>query len=785
MFSSRGLRLWAGLLLLALEACGATWPHLRPSSAASPPASPARPAPPSPANLLLYAESLADDGDYEGAASLYQQVLAEAPGTSEAETALLGLARSYLDMGRPLSATAVLSPTLDALSPEVRHRAYFLLGEGFQAAGGGLQAVRFYRLYREGGTTLGDLIAERLARCYRDLGEHEQAAREFTRAADPIRSLSDQVGMLEAAAWEYRAFSAYDLALARYTRILVRARKPWYRASILYQMGETLQEAGRPDEALARWKEALSSYPATAAAAQAADALLAAGVDVDPYDVARAYQAAGRPRDALVYFAKARLREHLPPDLPYETAQARADAGDLDGALAELEDLARSRPTDPRPLEEQARLLEEAYLPEAAVEAYRRLQGRFPQTEAARKAAWQAARLLEEMGRLDEAAAGYLAFLEQFPDSPEASEARFHAGLLRYRQGRYLEAAAVWAGEPEPRGTPSPAPTRALFWQGIALERAGRGAEARRAWERASAGTGYYAARAREYLSQEAGFGDYREEIVLQEPPEERSAAEAWLSRHFGRPVSAELPAVLRDDPLFRRGEEFLSLGRADEAREPFAMLVQRFRYHGPALYALSLYFRARHLPALSIACAERLLELADVREEEAPRFLLRLLYPTPYAHLILPAARSNGLDPLLFFALVRQESRFDRYATSWAEARGLTQVIPSTGRGIAEQLGWTPFRLEDLYRPFLSVRFGTWYLGRQQEAFSGQAIPALAAYNGGPGNAQRWAGFVTPVSDLDLFVESVDLAETRDYIERIYTSYWVYRRLYAGSEDG
>ncbi len=779
--SPKMMRLFLGLgpVLLLLGACGPAFLPAWPSAAPSPFPLPDRPAPASPEDLLLHAKALSADGDYEGAALLYQEVLTTAPGTPESDAALLGLARSYLNMGRPLSATAVLSPTPDVLSPEVRHRAYFLLGEGFQEAGDSLRAVYFYHLYREGGTDLGDLVAERIAYGYRTLGDHERAAREFLRAASPIRPLSDQVWMLEEAARAYRALSAHERALECYTRILVRARKPWYRASILYQMGETLREAGRPNEARARWQEVLSSYPTTGAAARAADALLAAGVEVDPYNVARAYRAAGRAQEALFYFAEALLQKKGTPELPYEMAQARADSGDLSGALADLEALARSRPADPRPLEEQARLLKEAYLPDEAVEMYRRVQETFPQTEAARESFWQAAQLLEAEGRLDEAVAEYTALVGQFPDHPDASEARFRAGLLRYRQGRYLEAAALWGGE---RCTGSPCSPRAALWRGLALERAGYGEEARRAWEDASTGTGYYAARARELLSGEAGFGAYAEEAALRPATEEQSAAEEWLSLRYGRPVSAELPEVVRNDPLFRRGEEFLNLGRPDEAREPFAMLTQRFRFYGPALYALTLYFRQHGLYALSISCIERLLELSGCQEEDAPVFLLRLLYPVPYAHLIVTEARSNGLDPLLFFALVRQESRFDRYALSWAEARGLTQVIPSTGRGIAEQLGWSPFRLEDLYRPFLSIRFGTWYLGRQQEAFSGQALPALAAYNGGPGNARRWAGFVIPVNDLDLFVETVDFTETRDYIERIYTSYWVYRRLYGKS---
>ena len=246
------------------------------------------------------------------------------------------------------------------------------------------------------------------------------------------------------------------------------------------------------------------------------------------------------------------------------------------------------------------------------------------------------------------------------------------------------------------------------------------------------------------------------------------------------QPVSAVLPAAVQADPLFARGQELLALGQVEEAAGPFSLLVDRYQYDGPALYALALFLRQQQFHSLAIRCAERIVDMAAEQEGEAPPFILRLLYPAPYAGLSVPEALSNGIDPLLFFAMVRQESRFDRYATSWAEARGLTQVIPSTGEWIASALEVSPFQIADLYRPVISIRFGAWYLGQQELTFQGQSLPALAGYNAGPGNALRWADETTPVADLDLFFETVDFAETRDYIERIYTSYWTYRRLYA-----
>jgi soluble lytic murein transglycosylase len=105
-------------------------------------------------------------------------------------------------------------------------------------------------------------------------------------------------------------------------------------------------------------------------------------------------------------------------------------------------------------------------------------------------------------------------------------------------------------------------------------------------------------------------------------------------------------------------------------------------------------------------------------------------------------------------------------------------QIIPSTGGNLSVELGW-PFgyKDEDLYRANVNVRFGTHYLAKNRDLLGGNMYAALAAYNGGPGNAVAWRELAG--DDPDLLLEIVRFEETRNYIRNIYEIYVIYRRLY------
>lgn len=147
---------------------------------------------------------------------------------------------------------------------------------------------------------------------------------------------------------------------------------------------------------------------------------------------------------------------------------------------------------------------------------------------------------------------------------------------------------------------------------------------------------------------------------------------------------------------------------------------------------------------------------------------VLLLALPDLYGDLVRASVVDRGVPPRMFHALVREESTFDRRIRSWAGARGLAQLMPATAKDVARRSGLSA---SDLTDPAQNLALGAWYLGHVQQRLGGQPQLAMAAYNAGPANVDRW---VEAYGDapLDVFVERIPFRETRGYVKRV-TSTW------------
>jgi soluble lytic murein transglycosylase len=152
------------------------------------------------------------------------------------------------------------------------------------------------------------------------------------------------------------------------------------------------------------------------------------------------------------------------------------------------------------------------------------------------------------------------------------------------------------------------------------------------------------------------------------------------------------------------------------------------------------------------------------------------LTLPLHHEDVIRQQADEKGVDAALIAAVIYSESKFSD-ATSSAGARGLMQITPQAAKFIEKQSGGTTFKLSDLSDPELNIRYGTFLLRELLDRYDGDEAAALAAYNAGPGNADKWGG-------ADLSVGEIPFPETRAYVEEVLEKRDEYRRKY-GKELG
>jgi soluble lytic murein transglycosylase len=154
-----------------------------------------------------------------------------------------------------------------------------------------------------------------------------------------------------------------------------------------------------------------------------------------------------------------------------------------------------------------------------------------------------------------------------------------------------------------------------------------------------------------------------------------------------------------------------------------------------------------------------------------------RLYFPVLERETLISSSKENGLDPVLVAALIRQESNFNPRATSPAGARGLMQLMPDVGQGLASSRGIAPWNAEMLYDPAVNIKLGTTHLKALVRKYP-EVVKQLAAYNAGESRVEKWST-KAGAADPEVFTERIPFVETRDYVRIILRNRAYYEALY------
>lgn len=297
---------------------------------------------------------------------------------------------------------------------------------------------------------------------------------------------------------------------------------------------------------------------------------------------------------------------------------------------------------------------------------------------------------------------------------------------------------------------------RGLYWQARALEEMDRPRQARQVYDRLLA------------TSDTTDF--YRRQALV------RLGQTPWLLKGAAEEMTELKPWEI--DPTLARAKLLTDVGLDRLAwREAVALAERAEADDLTALEALILTRSGDHRRAMTLL-RRAYPELGGPSQGSIPTEILRAYYPLVYADEIRRAARRTGLPPYLVAGIIRQESGFDPRATSPVGARGLMQVMPATAREVAASLDQS-YNPERLYDPAFSILLGSTYFSRVLEMFDGNVELALAAYNGGPYRIRRMWRERQPGTEIDDFLETLAIDESRHYVKRILVLADSYRRLY------
>lgn len=399
------------------------------------------------------------------------------------------------------------------------------------------------------------------------------------------------------------------------------------------------------------------------------------------------------------------------------------------------------------------------------LDAEKQLSSKFPRSDERARALILIGRYYD--GKNPEGALNaYRTVLDEFRESPSAEDAYWTLGWTAYRSGRYDEAYENFTiyQEVKPRGRLL---SQFTYWAARSAEKLGRFKEASDAYESVCGNSTqtYYCLMAGQRLQyQKDPEGNIEENSSAPDPGAETGLTEG------SPPVSEK--EFLTGDARYRAAMELLGLGLTREAAEEVDLLAKRYSKEKPALleFAGLLYDAEDYYRALRIYR----LHFSGVRQDKE---ILSIAFPLKLVEMVKrkgPAA--GGADPYLVAAVMREESHFNPNAVSPVGAMGLMQIMPSTGRFIAGELGKRGFRSNELLNPDINIELGSWYLGHLLKRFDNDIVLSIAGYNAGPNAAARWAGSLP--SELDEFIESIPYDETRAYTKRVLQSYMEFIRL-------
>lgn len=423
------------------------------------------------------------------------------------------------------------------------------------------------------------------------------------------------------------------------------------------------------------------------------------------------------------------------------------------------------------------------------------------------RAYYNLGRGLWNVDRNEEAIATFEALVEDYPEHSYADDAMLYVARIHLDNGDDEQAVATLERQIEryPQGDML---KDAVWMQMSRLLEAGNHRGVVNFADQVSATTGendiysrgrirYFRARSLEALSRhEEALSAYRQLITdvpmswyamlsfnrLQELDVQRAHALLGELRSAGVHERDDVlvldPPEMAADPSLTRGRILLRLGLVELATPEFESIRSRYgsspnidRVVAELLDRSGAWHISFRTGARRVSDPSGYPRAENVEDWE-------LAYPRPFEETVQRFAEERGLDPWLIYAVMREESGFQPRIESWANARGLMQLMIGTANDMARLTGRGSVSSRQLFEPEINIELGSMFLRRLGERFQSHPACMIAGYNGGAGNVNNWLREDGGLP-VDRWVEAIPYAQTRHYVKRVAMSWWIYHWLY------
>lgn len=626
-------------------------------------------------------------------------------------------------------------------------------------------------------TDLGDYAIYYRAQALQDSGRSEEAEREYRRLAQLYpNSILSRTAILQSAGsallrGEYRtAIDDLDPLVEKNDGAALKLK------------ADAQEKAGRKNDEVGTLKKLYFEAPQSAEAEKAAARITALGGSITPTSAQQLVSRADKLYGAKLYALAAQDYGRAPELFPNSAngdlwLRAGISYYKSNSFKQSVEALSQVRARSPHVMAEALYYKALAQLSlnndTAAIDTLADLRRLSPSSELIGDLLYAIGRHYEKDEREAQARTYYNQLIRQFPQAEGAYQAQFSLAWRAHLAKDYKTAARLLTEHVANYSDVTDNRGKAGFWAAYDSERSGDKESALTLYRGLLMryGAGWFGVNAERHIAR------LTKEGVHSKPIE----SDLLLRRAVDGLQTIKLPQekingpdaehVTKAEQLARVGFYQSAMNELDASREKFP--------NSPLVnLRIAQIFRVQGEPAAAINALKRAYpDYGQMLPEEAPREVWEVFYPLKWWSNIKEESKRRGLDPYMIAGLIRQETIFNPTARSHANAYGLMQLLPYVGRDVARKTGAGPISTTDLFNPVLNIQLGTAFVKELMDKFNRFEYVA-AAYNGGPPRVSRWIKEL-PTDNIEEWVESIPLSETRLYVQGVYRNARQYERLY------